>query len=225
MKHLKYIKTFESFNINEEIKSEQKENFEMIRDILLEYQDDYRCSSYDTEHVIFATFEDEDSFQEVKEKLDYNDFSYCSYLRQTVSSPSIKSKWRILIWDDVIESEFKSWIDRAKYTLDEEALPDGSGDYTLLCEISDDPKSWIFTMTKKESRKMRSTNFLYVRYDLWEDIQNKFGLDPSFDHTIANHLIPKLCHKYLLQGEDVTKWIVSFKYTEELLNSLGLDNY
>jgi hypothetical protein len=216
MKKLKYVKTFEGFDKSEEIKSEQKENFEIIRDILLEYQDDYRCTSYDTEHVIFATFEDEDSFQEVKEKLDYNDFSYCSYL------PSSRAKWRILIWDDVIESEFKSWIDRAKYTLDEEALPDGSGDYTLLCEISNDPKSWIFTMTKKESRKMRSTNFLYVRYDLWEDeIQDKFGLD----HTTTNHLMGKLCHKYLLQGEDMTKWIVTFKYTEELLDSLGLDNY
>jgi hypothetical protein len=221
MKKLKYVKTFEGFDKSEEIKSEQKDNFEMIRDILLEYQDDYRCSSYDTEHVIFATFEDEDSFQEVKEKLDYNEFSYCSYLPQTVSSSSIRSKWRILIWDDVIESEFKSWIDRAKYTLDEEALPDGSGDYTLLCEISNDPKSWIFTMTKKESRKMRSTNFLYVRYDQWEEIQNKFGLND----TTVNHLIIKLCHKYLLQGEDMKKWIVSFKYTEELLDSLGLDNY
>lgn len=221
MKHLKYIKTFEGFDRSEEIKSEQKDNFEMIRDILVEYQDDYRCSSYDTEHVIFVTFEDEDSFQEVKEKLDYNDFSYSSYLPQTVSSPSIRSKRRILIWDDVIESEFKSWIDRAKYTLDEEALPDGSGDYTFLCEIPNDPKSWIFSMTKKESSRTRSTNFLYVRYDLCEEFQDKFGLDD----TIVSHLIPKLCHKYLLQGEDVTKWIVSFKYTKELLDSLNLDGY
>ena len=207
MKKLKYVKTFEGFDKSEEIKSEQKENFEMIRDILLEYQDDYRCTSYDTEHVIFATFEDEDSFEEVKEKLDYYDFSYCSYL------PSSRSKSRILIWDDVIESEFKSWIDRAKYTLDE-------SDNTLLCEISNDPKSWIFSMTQKKWRS--NTNFLYVRYDLWEDeIQDKFGLD----HTTTNHLIGKLCHKYLLQGEDMTKWIVTFKYTEELLDSLGLDNY
>jgi hypothetical protein len=193
MKKLKYVKTFEGFDKSEEIKSEQKENFGIIRDILLEYQDDYRCSSYDTEHVIFATFEDEDSFEEVKEKLDYYDFSYCSYL------PSSRAKWRILIWDDVIESEFKSWIDRAKYTLDK-------SDKTLLCEISNDPKSWIFSMTQK--RQVFGTNFLYVRYDLWKDeIQDKFGLD----HTTTNHLMGKLCHKYLLQGEDMTKWIVTFK--------------
>lgn len=234
---MKYLKSYRVFEAKGDLKAESASNLGMIEDILLPLQDEGRCHFEPKENIIYAIIDDESDFKEIEETLDKWGFSYA------VEKPADNSKWRkkhfqddfdvlettkwrLLVWDDVVDGVFKSWVDRAKYKLKDEE-PGNVFKYKsieieihqkdALCEKPGDPKSWLFRITPKEG--WGETNFLDIRADLWfDEMRDRFGLSNS----AMNMLMRNLCFKYLIPpGQDPKNWIIKFEYTKEFKDSFG----
>jgi hypothetical protein len=205
---MKYLNNFKMFESSDHINPESSNNLETIRDILLEYRDDEKCHFEDNEHIIYALFDEEEYFNLVKSTIDSWGFSHAAYLPAKNSDWIKKNfqhdkdvledvKWKILVWDNDVESTFKSSVEKAKFK-----IKDGNSDDDLLCKKEDDPNSWVFTMTNK--KWWGNTNFLYICYDLWDEMKNKFGLS----HNLMNRLMGKLSVKYLIPGQELKNWVI-----------------
>jgi len=215
---MRYLINFNEYNLFESKgsdNSENSDNLRIIEDILLSLRDDGKCQFDMKENTVYAVIDEEEDFREVEEVLDSWGFSYVVN-RPKDNSDWIKrnfqgdkdvletTKWRILVWDDVVESVFKGWVDRANFTVKSDKLGD------ILCEREGDLDSWLFCITSEENR--RKTNFLYIRNDLWEiEMQKRFGLS----HTIMKDLMGALCLKYLIPGEDLKNWVIHFMYRSQ----------
>lgn len=213
---MKHLRTFEGFSEIDGggLKPESSDNLDTIRQILLSMRDEEVCKFDDnTENFIYAIIDDESVFNELKERLDSFGFSYAvskprdnsDWVKKNFQhDPDVleTTKWRVLVWDDVIEGVFKSWLDRAKYKLDDE-----TGTHDMLCEQPGNRKSWLFRMTSKSG--WGKTNFLDISADLWDnEMRERFGLE----HNTMNMLMKNLCLKYLIPGQDPKNWIVTFAY-------------
>jgi len=53
-----------------------------------------------------------------------------------------------------------------------------------------------------------NTNFLYICYDLWDEMKNKFGLS----HNLTNRLMGKLSVKYLIPDQHLKNWVIQPRY-------------
>jgi hypothetical protein len=221
---MKYLKSYGVFEAKGDLKAESSSNMGIVEDILLPLRDEGKCKFEPKENIIYAVIDNESDFREVEKIIDEYGISYCFEKPHEKSEwrkknfrddPDVleTTKWRLLVWDDVIEGVFKSWLDRAKYKLEDE----DSRNNDSLCEKPGDPKSWLFTITKKEL--WDSTNFLSIRSDLWYDeMRDRFGLSNS----AMNMLMRNLCFKYLIPpGQDPKNWIIKFEYTNEFKDSFG----